>query len=402
MIMSNSYLRLSLLMFLQFFVWGSWYVTSGTYFLESLNFNGRQVGLIYGSSAVAALISPFIIGVIADRYFPIERILAILQFSGAILLLTLSYVQSFAVFYPLILLYMLIFLPSFSLTNSICLHQLQSPKEDFPRIRVWGTIAWITAGIIVSLLNIEDKVWPIRIAAYMSVVLGIYSLTLPLKSKTIEKSRSIKSFFAGDDLKILFQDKSFRILIVSVALICIPAAYYYSFVNPFLNDQGVSNAAGKMAVGQIFEIFAMLSLPVLFRKFKMRYIIFIGMLTWGIRYLLLAWGAINNSEFLYMLSISLHGIAYVFSILSAQIIIDIKVPDRLRSTAQGFFTFLTLGLGAFLGSYIAGETVLRFTLDNGSYDWINIWLIPGILGCLTAFYFLIRFTSFEKKKSTSS
>lgn len=383
--------RLCLLMYLQFFVWGSWYVTAGTYFLETLQFSGREVGLIYGSSAIAALVSPFLTGYLADRYFSIEKILTVLQFFGGIMLYVLAHIDQFVYFYPAILLYMLIFLPSFSLTNSISFYHLTDTKTDFPRVRVFGTIAWITAGLLIGSLDIEHKNTPMLIASGCSFILGLYSLTLPSSKPSISKSKTIKEVLLSEELHALFHDRGFKVMVISLALICIPAAYYYSFVNPFLNEIGVNNAAGKMALGQLTEILVMVSLPVLFRMFSLRWIIFTGLFCWGIRYLFLTLGASYNSEWLCLLAVSLHGFAYVFAILSAQILIDIRVPSELRSTAQGFFSLVTLGMGAFLGSYFAGETVQFYDLGNGLHDWPMIWFIPGVFGLFVAFLFLIRY-----------
>lgn len=390
--------RLCILMFLQFFVWGSWYVTAGTYLMQGLGFSGTEVGLIYGSSAVAAAISPFLIGMLADKYFPLVRILFILQISGAILLFLLTRLQQFAIFYPVMLVYMLIFIPSFSLTNSICFYHLKDTKAEFPKIRVWGTIAWISAGLLVGFLKIEDQSTPMLIAAFCSLILAAYSLTLPVTRPPLTGVQSFRDVLKSDQFNNLIRDKAFRVLMIALALICIPAAYYYSFLNPFLNEVGVSNAAGKMALGQITEIVLMLALPFLFRVCTLKLVVFIGLFTWGLRYLLLSLGVALNSEWLYMLCIALHGVAYVMSILSAQIVLDIRIPSELRSTAQGFFSFLTLGLGAFIGSFLAGQTVSLFETSAHAHDWFWIWLLPGIFGIMVSFYFVTNYKSIRLKE----
>ena len=385
-------------MFLQYFVWGSWYVTAGTYFIQELNFTGPQVGLIYGSSALAAMCSPFMMGVLADRYVPVVKLLTVLQLCGGVFLYVLSGITAFYIFYPVMIVYMLIFIPSFSLTNSICFQHLNNTEKEFPKIRVWGTVAWISAGLLVSYLKVEAKSTPLMIASAVSFLLALYSTTLPKTKPPAAKVKSFKQMFWGPEIKTLIGDPGFKTLIVCLALICIPAAYYYTFVNAFLNEMGIESAAGKMSVGQATEIFAMLSLPFLFRYIKLKWIILCGLTFWGIRYLLLSIGSIHNTELFYLLAIAMHGPAYVFAILSAQILIDIKVPNHLRSTAQGFFSLITLGLGAFIGAYFAGATVGWFTLDTTTHDWTKIWLIPGVFGILVAVIFANRF----KGISTSS
>ncbi len=382
-------------MFIQYFVWGSWYVTAGTYMLQTLHFSGREVGLVYGTTAISASLSPFLMGYIADKYFSVEKLLVVLQFSGAILLYILSELVNFSYFYPIILLYMLIFLPAFSLTNSVCFHHLKDTRTEFPRIRVWGTIAWIMSGLLIGFLNIESDDMPLKIAAVVSFILGCYSLTLPVSKPLIKLSKSFREIFWGEEIRTLFKDRGFRTLMISLSLICIPAAYYYSFVNAFLNEQDVSNAAGKMAVGQVTEIFVMLALPFLFRTFKLKYLVFTGLICWGVRYLLLSLGLYYESEWYYMLAITLHGPAYVLAILSIQIILDIRVPNEMRSSAQGFFSMLTLGLGAFIGTYFAGETVSLYSISDSTHLWGTIWLIPGVFGTLVAVYFLLRFKKMD-------
>jgi len=392
------FLRLSILMFMQYFVWGSWYVTAGTYLLFTLEFSGREVGLVYGSSSIAAICSPFIIGLIADRYFAVERVLMVLQILGAVMLWFLSELKDFTLFYPAIIVYMLIFIPSFSLTNAICFQSLDDAKTQFPKIRVWGTVAWIVAGVLVSLLQVEYNSTPLKLASVTSFLLAMYSYTLPRTQPPASRYKSLRSLLFSDGVKSLLKDKGFRILILCLALICIPGAYYYSFVNPFLNDMGVKNAAGKMAVGQFTEILLMLALPILFRHFRLKWIIAAGLFCWGFRYLILSIAVPHNVEWLYMIAIALHGPAYVLALLTAQILIDVKVPSELRSTAQGFFSLLTLGLGAFVGAYIAGETITLFTDNMHVKDWNTIWMIPAILGLLVTIAFVKSFRGLGKAK----
>ena len=384
-------------MFLQFFVWGSWYVTAGTYLMQGLGFTGTQIGLVYGSSAVAAAISPFAIGLLTDRYFSTEKVLGILQFSGAIVLYILSYTRSFNLFYPLILVYMLIFIPSFSLTNAVCFQHLKDAKTEFPKIRVWGTIAWISSGVLVSYLKIEAVAVPMRIAALVSLLLAFYSFTLPSTKPPAAKVSSFKAMLTSPELRKLLDDNGFRILIFCIALICIPSAYYYSFLNPFLNEMGIRHAAGKMAVGQFTEIIIMLSLPFLFRYIKLKWLILTGLTFWGLRYLIIAYAVQDNIEWMYMLAIAMHGPSYVLALLTAQILLDIRVPSELRSTAQGFFSLITLGLGAFIGSFVAGKTISIYTISANEHLWGRIWLIPAVFAFIVALIFAIKYKGMSRQ-----
>ena len=374
------YLRLSLLQFLQFFIWGSWFVTTGTYLLETLEFSGREVGMVYGTTAIAATLSPFILGLLADRYFSSEKLLSILNFLGGGLLFYLATIEHFSLFYPIMLLYVLCFLPTFSLAHGLSLHHVNDTNKDFPKVRVWGTIAWIIAGLLISWLNVEKAVLPLQIAGGVSILQGFYCLTLPKTPPSPQKGKSFFKSLMDPEIKALFKDRSFVVMIIALTLICIPSSYYYSFVNPFLNEMNVTNAAGKMAIGQVTEIIFMLALPFFFLRLSFRNILFIGLFSWGIRYAIFMLGIEWNSEWLYMIGITLHGLAFVFAMFSAQIYIDKKVPTHLRNTAQGFYTLLTLGFGVFIGSYIAGETVSFHTLGNGLHDWSAIWLLPALIG----------------------
>jgi len=389
-------LRLSLLQILQFFIWGSWFVTGGTYMLETLNFTGRQVGWVYTNFSIAATVTPLFMGVLADRLFAAEKLLAVLHLLGGALLFLASNITDFAWFNTVILLYVLCYLPTFALSNALCFHHVEDSKRDFPKIRVWGTISWIAAGLMVSYLNIENQVTPFKIAAGCSVFQAIYCLTLPHTPPTKREKMSLIDTIIGPEIRTLFKEKSFAVLVICIGLICIPLSYYYSFVNPFLNEIGVEDAAAKMSLGQVVEILLLLALPWLFTKLRLKTIIFMGMFAWGARYGLFILGIEWSAEWLLILGLLLHGVAYIFSMLSAQIYLDTIVPTHLRSTAQGFFSLLTMGLMALIGTVIAGETVNAYTDAAGNHDWAVIWRLPFVFGILVSFTFLMLFKSKSK------
>lgn len=382
--------QLSTLQFLQFFVWGIWYVTAGTYFIQTLGFSGREVAVIYSSFAIAATITPLFLGALADNYFAVEKMLAFLHIIGAGLLLAVPSLLSFKYLYPVLFIYVLLYVPTIGLSSSICFHSINNAKKNYPPIRVWGTIGWIVAGVLASFLNIEDKVTPFYISCLGSLVLGVFCFFLP-HTPPQKSGVSFLQSLKDPELVELLRSRSLQILIVSIGLISIPLAYYYTFVNPFLNEFGMEYAASKMTIGQGMEIVAMLLLPWFFKNMKFKYIVFIGLLLWGLRYGMFIIGADYNMEWVLILALLVHGIAFTFGILAVQIYFDEVIPIHLRSTAQGLFSFLTMGLMGLVGTYIAGEFVTANTLADGTHIWRNIWALPSIIGIVVAFVFLFTF-----------
>jgi nucleoside transporter len=374
----NTRLRLSLLMFLEYFVWGSWYVTIGTWLGQTLHFSGQQIGLAVGTTALAAIISPFFVGMVADRFFATEKILAVLHIIGAALLFYASTQVTFGPFYALLLLYTLCYMPTLALCNSLSFHQMADPGKEFPAIRVLGTIGWIVAGLVIGSLGLEATATPLRIGAGMSVVLGLFSLALPHTPPQRRGARVTLNDVLGLDALKLMKDRSFAIFVLGSFLVCIPLQFYYAFTNPFLNEIGVVNAAGKMTLGQGSEIFFMLVMPWFFRRLGVKYMLLMGMAAWAARYLLFAFG--DNGALVWMLygGILLHGICYDFFFVTGQIYVDRKAPGDLRAAAQGFIAFVTLGVGMFIGSWLSGVIVDAFTAGGGQHDWRSIWLVPAI------------------------
>lgn len=387
------YFRLALFQFLQFFIWGSWTVTTGTYLLQSLHFSGREVGLVYGTTAIAAMVSPFWAGRLADRHFPLERILATLHFTGGLLMFALSTMDTFAFFYPVMLLYAICYMPTFALSTAMTFHNIPEPARDYPRLRVWGTLGWIATGLCVGGLDLETTTLPLRLSATASIFQSIYVLTLP-STPPLGKKEKTSLLATG---KQLIQDRSFMVLLIALTLICIPNAFYYSFVNAYLKDQGFKNAAAMMSIGQATEIGFVLLLPYARRYFGLKPVILMGILAWGIRYLLLSWGGIDL-PLLVWVGLGMHGLAWSFTALAGQIYIDEKVPVSLRSTAQGFIALIISGLGAFIGSLIAGEVVNWHTLGK-TINWSAVWLVPGGVGIFTALLFALLFRSPKRNKS---
>ncbi|MEO6816212.1 MAG: nucleoside permease, partial [Edaphobacter sp.] len=349
--------RLSTMMFIEYFIWGAWYVTLGTWLAGPMHFTGQQIGLAAGATAVGAILAPFFVGIVADRFFATQKVLGLLHIAGAILLFVASIQTSFTAFYVLILLYCLAFMPTLSLANSLAFRQMEDPKEEFGAIRVLGSGGWIVAGLIIGTLRLEATSTPMRLAALASLLMGLYSFTLPDTPPLARTEKlSLDSIFPREAMKLL-GERSMLIFVIASFLICIPLQFYYAFTNLFLNQTGVSNAAGKMTGGQMSELICMLLIPWFFRRLGVKYMLIAGMLAWVARYLLFAYGNVNAHMWMLWGGILLHGICYDFFFVTGQIYIDRKAPLHLRAAAQGIIIFITYGLGMFVGSWLSGAVV---------------------------------------------
>jgi nucleoside transporter len=392
-------IKLSAMMFLEYFVWGAWYVTMGTYLLQTLKFSGQQSGLAYSTTALAAMVSPFFVGMVADRFFATEKILATLHIVGALLLYYVSTLTDFGRFYPVLLIYTLCFMPTLALTNSLSFHQMRSPEKEFPGIRVLGTIGWIVAGLIIGWLRVESSAFQFQLAAGASALLGIYSLFLPhTPPQKLGHRVEIRDILGLDALQLM-KERSFAIFVLGSFLVCIPLQFYYAFTNPFLNEIGVVNAAGKQTLGQMSEIGFMLLMPLFFVRLGVKNMLLVGMAAWMARYTLFAYG--NNDALVWMLyvGILLHGVCYDFFFVTGQIYVDKKASLQIRAAAQGFIAFVTLGAGMFIGSYLSGWVVDQYVV-NGVHDWRSIWLIPAAMALGVLLLFAAFFSYREEAKAS--
>ena len=384
--------KLSTMMFLQYFVWGAWYVTMGTYLGQTLHFSGTKIGLAYGATALAAIVSPFLVGMVADRFFASERVLALLHLVGGLLLYVASLATTFSAFYPLLICYALCYMPTLALSNSLSFDHLAAPARDFPKVRVLGTLGWIVAGQFVSRLGLEATARPLQIAAVASLVTAAFCLALPhTPPHAAGKPLSWRDVLGLDALSLL-RDRSFATLIAGSFLLCIPLAFYYSFTNLYLNQIGLTEAASKQTLGQVSELGFMLLLSWFLVRFGVKRILLVGMAAWTLRYLFFSAGNAGTLVWMLYAGILLHGVCYDFFFVTGQIYVDQAANVRIRAAAQGFLALITQGAGMAIGTFLAGRVVDAYQTAGGGHDWRSIWLVPafGALFVLVAFAILFR------------
>lgn len=381
-------LRLSLMMFLEYFIWGAWYVTIGTWLGQTLHFSGDHIGIISGTTTIGAIVSPFLVGLMADELFANQRLLATLHGVGGVLLWFASTQTQFGTMYAVLLIYSLLYMPTMALTNALAFRQMKDPRQDFGPIRALGTFGWIVAGLAISFISrvflpgVEATAVPLRMAAVASILFGVYALTLP-HTPPLRTAHGFKlsNIFPADVFN-LFKNRNFAIFALASFLICIPLQFYYAFTNLFLNEIQVKYAAAKMSLGQMSELLFMVTLTFFYKRLGVKRTLMLGMLAWVVRYLMFGYG--NNSALAWMLYIGiiLHGICYDFFFVMGQIYVDQKAPAALRAAAQGLITFITYGIGMFVGSLFCGRIVdLYASTGPGGvtlHNWRNIWMVPAI------------------------
>jgi nucleoside transporter len=369
--------RLCLMMFLNYVIWGSWYVTLGTYLTVTLKFSGTEAGSVFGTTALASMISPFFIGLIADRFFSTEKVLAALHLIGAVILYSVTQATSFGAVYALMLAYCMCFFPTIGLTNSLTLRQLTDAGGEFPFIRMFATIGWIAVGQTVGNMGVETTATPFLIAAGASVAMGLYCLTLPHTPPSGKGGKITIGALLGLDALVMLKKRPYLVFVIASVLACIPLVFYFVFTNTYLNEIGVVNAAGKMTLGQVSEVGVMLLMPFIFRRITVRGVLMLGLLCWSVRYGLLAAGNAGPGMWMFYLAILLHGFCFDFFFMTGQLYTDQEAPAHLRGTAQGFLTFITYGVGFFIGSLLSGSALDYFTTVSGGVttrNWSAFWM----------------------------
>ena len=393
--------QLSIMMFLEFFIWGGWFVTLGTFLGKNIQASDGQIAMAFSTQSWGAIIAPFIIGLIADRYFNAERILGVLHLVGALLLYLMYGTSDFALFYPYVLGYMIAFMPTLALVNSVSFNQMKDPTKEFSFVRVFGTAGWIVSGLIISYAFHWDSETGIAqgmlrntflMTAIASAIMGIFSFTLPKTPPRADRSEKVKlADILGLDALKLLTDRNFLIFFISSILISIPLAFYYQNTNPFLVEIGMENATGKMTLGQGSELLFMLLLPYFFNKFGFKRTILLSMLAWAVRYLLFAFGNVGELSFFLLIGIALHGICYDFFFVSGQIYTDSKAGPKYKSAAQGLITLATYGIGMLIGFWVAGKISNLFLQADGTHLWKDIWIYPAGFALLVMVFFGVFF-----------
>lgn len=389
-------LRLSLMMFLQFFIWGAWFVTMGTFLGQGLAASGSQISLAYLTQSLGAIAAPLIIGLIADQFFAAQKILGVLHLAGAVALWFASTMTDFGAFFPLILIYMILYMPTLALVNSVSFRQMRDPDKQFPAVRVLGTIGWIVAGVTIGWLGWEQGgqlSLTFKMAAVASLILGLFSFTLPATPPT-RKAGDSERLSVGDMLGLealgLLKSRSYLVFFLSSIAICIPLAFYYNFTNLFLNEVGVDAAAAVQSLGQASEVVFLLLLPFLLKRLGVKWTLAIGMAAWALRYVFFAFGDTGGLYWMLLLGILLHGVCYDFFFVAGQIYTNKFAGDRFRSAAQGLITLATYGIGILIGSLLAGPIVDNFAIPD-NHAWRQIWLVPAAIAAVVLLAFLLLF-----------
>ncbi len=392
------------MMFLQYVIWGSWYVTINTYLTSTLHFSGTQAGAVFGTVSVASLVSPFFVGLVADRFFATERVMTVLYALSAVCIYLVTRVDTFPAVYSLMLLFCLCYFPTVALTNSITMQQVADPGRDFPPIRTLGTLGWIAINLVVGFMRVEAGTTPFLFAAVACVVMAVYSfVALPHTPPLAKGQKTTLRRVLGLDALAMMKQPDFAVFVVASVLACIPLTFYYSFTNPYLNDVGVVNAAGKMSLGQMSEVVMMLLMPFFFRFLSVRGILLLGLSAWALRYTLLAYGDPGPGMWMFYTAIIVHGICYDFFFVAGQLYTDQVAPQHLRSTAQGFITFVTYGVGMLIGSLLSGGVLDYFSTSTGgtiTRDWRAFWLSSAVMSFAITLLVLFFFRSSVMIKPT--
>jgi nucleoside transporter len=404
----NVQIRLSIMMFLQYAIWGAWYVTVGNY-MGAIGMS-HVIHWAYTVSPIAAIVSPFFLGMIADRYFATEKVLGLLHIVGGLAIFFAPFVAEGAnasptFFIILLLINMLCYMPTVSLTNSLAFHHMTNQEKQFPVIRVFGTIGWIVAGIFVSkILGADETSIPLKIAGIISIFMGFFSFILPNTPPPAKGEKfSVRKVLGLDALKKL-NTKPFIVFIISSFLICIPLSVYYAYAPVFVNVSGIENPAFKMSFGQMSEAIFILIMPMLFPLLGIKKMLLTGMAAWVLRYFLFALGAPDTVVWMILSGIILHGICYDFFFVAGFIYVDKKATKEIRGQAQGFVVLATYGLGMLIGSQIAGYLFNGMITAQGKealMQWQNFWYVPAILALAVLIFFTVFFKDKEVDKKAA-
>lgn len=386
--------RLSVMMFLQFFVWGAWYVTVGNYMKAHGMFD--QVFWAYTVGPIAAIISPIFLGMVADRFFATERVLAAMHLVGAVAMIAVPFAAEISpsAMIAALMVHMLAYMPTLGLTNTLAFHNITDQEKDFPLIRVFGTIGWIAANWVVSKwLKADEQAVQFYVTGLAGAALGVYSFSLPHTPPPAAGKKATLGEILGVDALQLLKEWPFVVFILGSFLICIPLAAYYAYAPVFTGKVGFKNPAFTMSFGQISEIVFMLSMPWFFRRLGVKWMLLVGMLAWVTRYGLFGAADSANIHWMVFLGILLHGICYDFFFVTGFIYTDKKCSKEIRGQAQGMLVLVTQGLGLGIGAQVVGRIVGAYTStgETPTTDWGSFWLVPAAMAGVVMILFALLF-----------
>lgn len=393
--------RLSLMMFLQFFIWGSWSVTLG---LVMTQYNmSLLIGDAFSAGPIASILSPFVLGMLVDRFFASQKVMAVMHVAGAAILWFVPQAlvaQNGALLIGLLFGYTLCYMPTLALTNNIAFHSLSDKDKTFPVVRVFGTIGWIVAGIFIGVTGISDTTGIFTLAALCSVILALYSLTLPHTPAPAKGLPvKIRDLFCADAFALL-KTRHFFVFSLCATLISVPLGTYYAYTASFLADAGVGDVSTAMSFGQMSEIVFMLVIPFLFRRLGVKYMLLIGMCAWFVRYAFFALGISEEGRFLLYLGILLHGVCYDFFFVVGFIYTDRIAGEKVKGQAQSMIVMFTYGIGMLFGSQISGALYNRLVAGQAvPQAWVTFWWLPAVAAAVIAAIFLFAFKYDEKEQA---
>lgn len=394
-------IQLILMMFIMFVTWGVWYGQMGKYMFATLKASGEQIGDAYATFSIASIIAPFFVGLIADRYFSAQKVMGVLNIVGAAVLFFLVKNATADNFFWYILAYTLTFAPNLALSSSIAMNQMKDPGLEFPKVRVFGTVAWFVITNIVGFYNFGDKVIIFEVAMFSSLFWGIFAFTLP---NTPPKSNEKVSFaqIIGKDAFVLFKDRSFLVFFISSVLVCIPLAFYYAHANLSLTESRMTNVENNMSLGLLSEVLFMLLIPFFIQKIGVKKMLIVGLIAWIIRFVCFGNGDGIDTPWMLYLAIVLHGVCYDFFFVTGQIYTDNKAGANIKSSAQGLITLATYGIGMGIGSKLSGIVLDKYSTVNEAgvviHNWNGVWMVPAYISVAVLILFILFFKDNTKVK----
>lgn len=385
--------QLAFMMFVEYFIWGAWYVTLSTYMQQTLHSKGTTIGLAYMALSLATIVSALFVGMVADRYFPAQRIMGILHLGGALVLVLTSFIHSSTALPWIIFLYSLLYMPTISLSNSVAFYQMSDPGKQFPWIRVFGTLGWIVVGQLIGRLDLGSSANIFLIAAGASALLGFYCFILPNTPPKGKAAAATASGALGLDALILFRNRPYVIFFIAAILVCIPLSFYYGFANDFLTELGMKNATGNMTWGQVSEGLFILAIPFLFYRIGVKNMLLMGMVAWILRYLCFAYGDMGSHSWMLFAGILLHGVCYDFFFVTGYMYTEKKAGEKIKNAAQGLFTLATYGVGMVIGTWFSGIVADAYVTGTNPvrHNWTGIWLVPAYIAAAVIVYFILLF-----------